>query len=480
MRDDIFDKPTEECGVFGVCNAPDLDVSSLTYFGLFALQHRGQESAGMAVMNDRKVSFHKGMGLVNEVFTPQILNQLNGDMAVGHVRYSTTGGSMPLNAQPIVSKYAKGTIAVAHNGNIINAYKIREEYEKEGAVFQTTNDSEVISYVIAKKRLETKSIEQAVKLMLDEIEGAYSIVIMSPTKMIAVRDKFGIRPLSIGKLKGAYFFASETVAFDAAGVEFVRDVKPGEVVYVKNGELYSIEGNEHCDGRTCVFEYIYFARPDSVIDGASVYETRKEAGKYLALEHPVEADVVFGVPDSGISAAIGYSIESKIPYEYGFIKNRYIARTFIQPTQLMRENAVKIKLNVQKSVVAGKRVIMVDDSIVRGTTSKRIVNLLKEAGAKEVHVRISSPPFLNPCFFGTDISSREHLIAVKHTIEEIRQMIGCDSLGFLSVENMYKIPIGAKCGFCAGCFTGEYPMHVPEDELEQYNISDFITEISAK
>jgi amidophosphoribosyltransferase len=334
--------------------------------------------------------------------------------------------------------------------------------------------------VIAKKRLETHSIEQAVKLMLDVIEGAYSIVIMSPTKMIAVRDKHGIRPLSIGKRDGAYFFASETVAFDAADVEFVRDVKPGEVVYVDNGELFSIEGNEHCDGKTCIFEYIYFARPDSVIDGASVYESRKEAGKYLAREYPVEADVVFGVPDSGISAAIGYSIESKIPYEYGFIKNRYIARTFIQPTQLMRENAVKIKLNVQKSVVAGKRVVMVDDSIVRGTTSKRIVTLLKEAGAKEVHVRISSPPFLNPCYFGTDISSREHLIAVKYTIEEIRQMIGCDSLGFLSVENTYKIPIDAKCGFCAGCFTGEYPMHVPEEEMEEYNISDFITEISAK
>ena len=480
MRDEIFDKVNEECGLFGIYNSDNLDISRITYFSLFALQHRGQESAGIAVMQNRILSIHKGMGLANEVFKPEILDQLKGDMAVGHCRYAANGSSMPLNAQPIVSKYSKGTVAVAHNGALINSHKLREEYEKNGAIFQTTSDAEIISYVIAKKRLTSKNIENAVKEMMQEIKGAYSLVVMSPTKMVAARDPHGIRPLCIGKLKNSYIFASETCALDAVDAEFIRDVNPGEVVYIKDGELHSLGGNKTEDGKTCIFEWIYFARPDSVIDGASVYEARKEAGKYLAYEHPVEADVVFGVPDSGIGAGVGYAIGSGIPYEYGFIKNRYIARTFIQPTQEMRERAVKIKLNVQKSVVNGKRVIMVDDSIVRGTTCKRIVTLLREAGATEVHVRISSPLFLHPCYFGTDISSREHLIATKHSVDEIKDIIGADSLGFLSVENMHKIPVGASCGFCDGCFTGKYPMDVPEEEIAAYKISDFIKEVGTK
>jgi len=450
----------EECGIFGIYDNDGLDAARTTYYALYALQHRGQESCGIAVNDNRTVVFHKGVGLVPDVFNEVILNHLKGQMAIGHCRYSTTGNSTIENAQPLVSKYIKGTLALAHNGNLINSQQLRRELELNGAIFQTTNDSEVIAYILAKERLRSSSIEEAVQRSMGVLKGAYSIVLMSPEKLIAARDPYGFRPLSIGKIKNSYVIASETCAFDAIGAEFVRDIDPGEIVVIGKQGISSIRTN--CTGRPnlCIFEFVYFARPDSVLEGASVYLARQEAGRYLAKEHPVEADVVIGVPDSGLDAALGYSKESGIPYGVGFIKNRYVGRTFIQSTQDQRDIAVKIKLNVLKAAVEGKRVILVDDSIVRGTTSKRIVSDLRAAGATEVHMRISSPPFLNPCYFGTDIDSKDKLIACKMSIEEIAKELGADSLGYLSIDNLRKIPVGANCDFCDGCFTGKYPMDV--------------------
>ncbi|MBZ4647063.1 MAG: amidophosphoribosyltransferase [Petroclostridium sp.] len=459
-----LDKLNEECGVFGIYDNDGHDCARLTYYGLYALQHRGQESCGIAVNDDGTIIYHKDMGLVPEVFNDVILNHLKGQIAVGHVRYSTTGASLRENAQPLVTKYVKGTLTVAHNGNLVNAAEIRSELEKSGAIFQTTIDSEVIAYLIARERVRCGSIEDAVAQMMKQVRGSYSLVVMSPRKLIGARDPYGIRPLSIGKLENSYILASETCALDSINAEFVRDVEPGEVVVIDKNGLRSLKSN--CIGRSnlCIFEFIYFARPDSIIEGASVYETRKEAGRILAKEHPVEADLVIGVPDSGVSAAVGYAEESGIPYGEGLIKNRYIGRTFIQPEQSQREKGVKIKLNVLKSSVEGKRIVMVDDSIVRGTTSGRIVQMLKDAGAKEVHMRISSPPFKWPCYFGTDIPSRKQLVASTHSIEEIRQIVGADSLGYLSIEGLSKMAIGARCGFCKACFSGEYPMEVPVEE----------------
>ena len=456
----------EECGVFGVFSPQTADVASTAYYGLFALQHRGQESCGIVVNDDGIFQSYKDTGLVNDVFTPQILAELGeGNMAVGHVRYGTTGGNDRSNAQPIVVNHIKGRMALAHNGNIVNCEQLRRELELEGSIFSTTSDTEVISYIITKERLKAPSIEQAVNQAMRRVKGAYSLVILSPSKLIAVRDAHGFRPLCYGKTAdGRYVVASESCALDAVSAQFVRDIRPGEILVFDQDGVRSI--TDHCgktDGSLCIFEYIYFARPDSVIDGCSVHNARMRAGAFLALEHPVQADVVIGVPDSGLDAAVGYAKQAGIPYEIGFIKNKYIGRTFIQPGQKSREDKVKIKLNPIADVVRGKRVVMIDDSIVRGTTSACIVKLLREEGAKEIHMRVSAPPFLNPCYYGTDIDSRENLIAAKHTVDEIAQIIGVDSLGYLSVESVKQIAKGLHgTGYCTACFDGEYPTEIPE------------------
>ena len=456
----------EECGVFGVFSPQTSDVASTAYYGLFALQHRGQESCGIVVNDDGIFQSYKDTGLVNDVFTPQILAKLGeGNMAVGHVRYGTTGGNDRSNAQPIVVNHIKGRMALAHNGNIVNCEQLRRELELEGSIFSTTSDTEVISYIITKERLKAPSIEQAVNQAMRRVKGAYSLVIMSPSKLIAVRDAHGFRPLCYGKTEdGRYVVASESCALDAVSAKFIRDIRPGEILVFDQNGARSI--TDHCgeaDGSLCVFEYIYFARPDSVIDGCSVHNARMRAGAFLALEHPVQADVVIGVPDSGLDAAVGYAKQAGIPYEIGFIKNKYIGRTFIQPGQKSREDKVKIKLNPIADVVRGKRIVMIDDSIVRGTTSARIVKLLREEGAKEIHMRVSAPPFLNPCYYGTDIDSRENLIAASHSVEEIAKIIGVDSLGYLSVESVKQIAKGLHgTGYCTACFDGAYPTEIPE------------------
>ena len=455
----------EECGVFGLYTHEPEAAAIHTYHALYALQHRGQESAGIAINDDGVISSHKDVGLVSEVFPPDVLQNLgSGTITVGHVRYATTGNKSRTNAQPLVINHVKGSMVLAHNGNLTNAAELREKLELSGAIFHTTSDTEVIAYTITAQRLTAPSIEEAVDAAMDIIQGAYSLVLMSSTKLIAARDPNGFRPLCIGTMEdGGYVFASESCALDAIGAHFLRDVEPGEIVIADGNGLRSIR--THCNGRKsslCVFEYIYFARPDSVIDGASVHEARLRAGAFLALEHPVQADIVIGVPDSGLDAAMGYARQSGIPYGIGFIKNKYIARTFIAPGQKSREDKVRIKLNPIASVVKGKRVVMIDDSIVRGTTSQRIVKLLRDAGAKEVHVRVSAPPFLHPCYFGTDIDSRDHLIACNHTTEEIAEIIGADSLGYLSVDSVHKLAVGCGCTFCDGCFTGNYPVAVPE------------------
>ena len=454
----------EECGIFGIYAKDGTNVASACYYGLYALQHRGQESCGIAVNDDGLIACHKDVGLINDVFTAEEIARLSeGQMSIGHTRYGTMGGSGRTNAQPLVVNHVKGCMALAHNGALTNAAELREELELQGSIFHMTSDTEVISYIITKERLTSGSIEEAVSRAMDRLKGAYSLVIMSPTKLIAVRDPHGFRPLCIGTLGENTVFASETCALDSVGAHFVRDVEPGEIVILdKNGMRSDRSHVGTAPKTTCIFEYLYFARPDSVIDGSSVHNARLRAGALLALEHPVQADVVIGVPDSGIDAAIGYARQSGIPYGIGLIKNKYIGRTFIQPTQSDRENKVRIKLNPVAEVVRGKRVVMVDDSIVRGTTSARIVRLLREAGAKEVHLRSSAPEFLNPCYFGTDIDSRENLIACNHTVEEIAQIIGVDSLGFLSREGVTKIPENSS-GFCAACFTGDYPCEPPKN-----------------
>lgn len=450
----------EECGVFAIYD-PDSDCARTTYYGLYALQHRGQESCGIAVNNNRDITHYKDMGLVNDVFNDEILTKLDGKMAVGHVRYSTTGESMRENAQPLVLRYIKGNIAIAHNGNLVNKDELAQELSVTGAIFQTTTDTEMIAYTIAKERLNSKSVEEAVEKTINHLVGAFSLIVMSPQKLIAARDPWGFRPLCMGKKGDAIVFASETCALDSVGAEFVRDIEPGEIVVVQDGKISTIRTHVGKKPHTmCIFEYLYFARPDSIIEGQSAHDSRMLAGKYLAQEFPVEADVVIGVPDSGLSAAMGYAKESGIPYDIGFVKNKYIGRTFIQPSQAMRENSVRIKLNVLKSTVEGKRVVMVDDSIVRGTTSKRIVSLLRHFGATEVHVRSSAPPFMFPCYFGTDVPSKDQLVACNYTMDGIKELIGADSIGFLSVDSLKKIIPNAKCQFCDGCFSGKYPVDV--------------------
>lgn len=461
----------EECGVFGVYSPVRSSLAGTVYYGLYALQHRGQESCGMVICDDGLFYSHKDLGLVNDVFTPEILSSLpDGNMAVGHVRYGTTGRTNRINCQPIEVNHLKGRLAIAHNGNISNAYELRSSLELAGAIFHTTSDTEIIAYIIIQERLTSPSIEAAVSKAVKRLDGAYSLVLMSAAKLIAVRDKYGMRPLCYGMTPdGTYIVASESCALSAVGAKFMRDILPGEIVVFDESGVHS--SKEHCNKcpeSFCVFEYIYFARPDSVINGVSVHGSRKRAGEILAKRHPVDADVVIGVPDSGLDAALGYSMVSGIPYGIGFIKNKYIGRTFISPGQSNRTNKVKIKLNPIAETVKGKRVIMIDDSIVRGTTSAQIVKLLRDAGASEVHMRVSSPPFLNPCYYGTDIDSRDNLIACHHSIDEIAKIIGADSLGYLPIEDLGELTCGR--GFCNACFSGNYPTSIPEitekDRLE--------------
>ena len=459
----------EECGVFGAYDMDGGDVAPSVYYGLFALQHRGQESCGIAVTDTygkRKVHFRKGLGLVNEVFDEEELGKLKGNLGVGHVRYSTAGGTRAENAQPLVLNYVKGTLVIAHNGNLTNAIELRHELEYTGAIFQTTIDSEVIAYHIARERLKVSKAEDAVRNAMKKIEGAYALVVSSPRKMIGARDPFGLKPLCIGKRENTYFLASESCAIAAVDAEFVRDVLPGEIVTItKDGIASDMSMAMPAEKQArCIFEYIYFARPDSYVDGVSVYNSRIMAGKILAQMHPAEADIVIGVPDSGNAAAMGFALESNIPYGVGFIKNSYVGRTFIKPKQSARESSVNIKLNALKEVVSGKRVVMVDDSIVRGTTSGHIVKMLKDAGATEVHVRISSPPFLFPCYFGTDVPSCDQLIAHDHTVSQICELIGADSLGYLDGERLPEL-IEGETGYCDACFSGNYPVEPPTEDI---------------
>ncbi len=455
----------EECGVFGAFSPNRCDLAGLTYHALYALQHRGQESAGIAINDDGVFSCHKDVGLVAEIFSPERLKALGeGNISVGHVRYSTTGTDSKRNAQPLRINHYKGQMALAHNGNLTNAFQLRRDLENRGSVFHTTTDTEVIAYVIVQERLSAGSIEEAVSAAMDRLEGAYAMVISSPSKLIAVRDPHGFRPLCMGKTPdGTVIFASETCALDAVGAAFIRDVDPGEVVTVSESGICT--DTRHCniaEKKLCVFEYIYFARPDSLIDGCSVHLARQRAGRFLAQEHPVEADVVIGVPDSGLDAAIGYSKQSGIPYGIGFVKNKYIGRTFISPEQQLREREVNIKLNPLRAAIEGKRVVLIDDSIVRGTTSRQIVTALRKAGAAEIHMRISAPPFVAACYYGTDIDSPDNLIANKHSVAEITEIIGADTLGYLSKEHLMCIAEQAT-GLCTSCFDGKYPTAVPND-----------------
>lgn len=455
----------EACGVFGIYAATPSDLAPLVYYGLHALQHRGQESAGIALNDDGVFRACRGLGLVSEALGQEKLRALGqGNIAVGHVRYATTGTDSLRNVQPLLISHHKGSMALAHNGNLTNALPLRDELERRGCIFHTTTDSEVIAYVIVGERLRCESIEAAVSAAMDVLQGAYSLVISSPAKLIAVRDPFGFRPLCLGRrADGAVVAASESCALDAVGAEFLRDVEPGELVTVDADGIHS--DRSHCDRvprRMCVFEYIYFARPDSVLDGASVCLARQRAGAFLAQEHPVDADVVVGVPDSGLDAAIGYARASGIPYAIGFTKNKYVGRTFIAPTQQEREAGVSLKLNPIRSVVSGKRVVLIDDSIVRGTTCRRTVALLRRAGATEIHMRVSAPPFIAPCWYGTDIDSADALIANHYSVPEIAALIGVDSLGYLSREHV-RLLAGEDAGFCTACFGGEYPTDAPKD-----------------
>lgn len=464
------DRLREECGVFGIYDLDGNDVASSIYYGLFALQHRGQESCGIAVSDTKgpkgRVRSIKEMGLLNEAFTQKDLEKLEGNIGVGHVRYSTAGSSTRENAQPLVLNYVKGTLALAHNGNLINAPELRHELEYSGAIFQTTIDSEVIAYHIARERLNCGTVEEAVGRAMEKLKGAYSLVIMSPRKLIGARDPYGFRPLCIGKRDNAYILASESCALDTIGAEYVRDVEPGEIVTIS--QAGGIESDKrHCIAKEkqarCVFEYIYFARPDSRFDGVSVYDSRILAGKYLAMDSPVEADLVVGVPESGNCAALGYSMQSGIPYGQAFVKNAYVGRTFIKPKQKNRESSVRVKLNAIREAVNGKRIVMIDDSIVRGTTSALIVNMLRDAGAAEVHVKVSAPPFLHPCYFGTDIPSEDQLIAHERSVEEIRRIVGADSLSYLEMKRLPELAQGRP--ICTACFSGDYPIAPPQEDI---------------
>ena len=452
----------EECGVFGLFSPKPIDAASLCYYGLFALQHRGQESCGIVINDDGLFASHKDLGLVSEVFSREKLQAFpKGFAAVAHTRYGTTGATNRNNCQPIEVNHQKGRMALAHNGNLANASALRTALELTGAIFHTTSDTETIAYIITKKRLKASSIEEALSQAMEELTGAYSLIVMSPQKLLCARDPYGFRPLCYGKRPdGTWVVASESCALEAAGAAFIRDVEPGEILVFSRKGVESRK--EHCGKKAkklCIFEYIYFARPDSVIEGVSVHAARRRSGEELAKVHPQEADLVIGVPDSGLDAALGYSAYSGIPYGIGLIKNKYIGRTFIAPDH--REDQVRIKLSAVAEEIKGKRIILVDDSIVRGTTSEQIVRLLREAGVKEIHMRISAPPFLFPCYYGTDIDSRENLIANHHTIEEIASIIGVDSLGYMPTDHLSKLT--GSDGYCHACFSGEYPTVIPEN-----------------
>ena len=452
-------------GVFGIIGQERANVASSVYYGLYALQHRGQESAGIVVNDDGVFSIHKDSGLVDDVFSKTTLDSLGyGDMAIGHVRYGTLGTKDKINAEPIVVNHVKGRLAIASSGTLVNKAELKHELELQGMIFHTTSDAEVISYVITKERITSSSIEEAATKALGKLQGGYCLLLMSPQKLIAARDPNGFHPLCYGQREdGQYVIASETCALDSVGATFVRELEPGEIVVFSKKGIKSIK--DHCGTKPealCVFEYVYTSRPDSVIAECSVHNARKRAGALLAKAHPVEADVVVGVPDSGLDAALGYSQESGIPYGIGLIKNKYIGRTFIAPGQDVREDKVKIKLNPVSATVKGKRVVIVDDSIVRGTTCAKLVRLLRNAGAVEVHLRSSAPPFINPCYYGTDIDSKDALIACNHTIDEITKITGADSLGYLRLEDVTKIAEGSTCkGYCTACFDGNYPTEKP-------------------
>lgn len=455
----------EECGVFGIYDLDGNEVAPSIYYGLTSLQHRGQEACGMAVSDTNgpigNVKYHKDLGLVSEVLKEDTIRKMNGDIGIGHVRYSTTGASVAENAQPLVLSYIKGSLALAHNGNLVNTHELKWELIQSGAIFHTTTDSEVIAFYIARERVHSKTVEEAVLKTAKKIKGAYGLVIMSPRKLIGVRDPYGLKPLCLGKRGNAYVLASESCALTSVGAEFIRDIEPGEMVTITRDGVKSDMSLAGAKRAHCVFEYIYFARLDSTIDGVKVYDARIRGGKSLAKSYPVEADLVTGVPESGVPAAKGFSEESGIPFGFAFYKNSYIGRTFIKPTQKERESSVHLKLSVLESVVKDKRIVLVDDSIVRGTTIANLIRMLKDAGAKEVHVRISSPPFLHPCYFGTDVPSNDQLIAARHSTEEICQMIGADSLGYMQSDYLEGMAGGLP--ICKACFDGNYPMEIPDE-----------------
>lgn len=459
----------EECGVFGIYDLDGNDVAPSIYYGLTSLQHRGQEACGMAVSDTMgpigNVKYHKDLGLVSEVLKEETIRKMSGDIGIGHVRYSTTGASVAENAQPLVLSYIKGSLALAHNGNLVNTHELKWELIQNGAIFHTTTDSEVIAFYVAKERVHSKTVEEAVLKTAEKIKGAYGLVIMSPRKLIGVRDPYGLRPLCLGKRNNAYVLASESCALTSVGAEFIRDIAPGEMITISRDGIksdMSLAGKKHAH---CVFEYIYFARLDSTLDGVKIYDARIRGGKSLAKSYPVEADLVTGVPESGLPAAKGFSEESGIPFGFAFYKNSYIGRTFIKPTQKERESSVHLKLSVLESVVKDKRIVLVDDSIVRGTTIANLIKMLKEAGAREVHVRISSPPFLHPCYFGTDVPSNDQLIAARYSTEEICKRIGADSLGYMEIEYLEGMAGGLP--ICKACFDGNYPMDIPEENNAQ-------------
>lgn len=467
-RSDIFDTLKEECGVFGVFGHPE--AASLSYYGLHALQHRGEESAGICVTDGEQFNYHRGMGLVKEVFDRDKLSSLPGNRSIGHVRYSTSGDSRLTNAQPLIFKYRDGDLAVATNGNIVNAPQIRRELEQAGSIFQTTSDTEVIAHLIARS---SKEFIEAAKDALRQLVGGFAFLLMTNNKLIVASDPYGLRPLTMGRLVDAYLFSSETCAFEVVGAEIIRDILPGELLVLDENGLREDRYAEPQRKALCAMEYIYFSRPDSELNGANLHRARKQMGQVLAQESFVDADVVTGVPDSSISAAIGYAEQTGIPYELGLIKNKYTGRTFIQPSQELREQGVKMKLSAVRGVVEGKRVVMIDDSIVRGTTSRRIVNLLREAGATEVHVRITSPPFKNPCFYGIDTPDRAELIASFKSVEEIRQEINADSLQFLTPDGLIRAVGGFnqgdyKGGLCMACFDNDYPTQTDFDGEEKF------------
>jgi amidophosphoribosyltransferase len=460
IYDAELDKFKEECGVFGIYSNDNLDVARLSFYGMYALQHRGEESSGIAVNDNGTIFHHKDMGLISEVFNDVILNHLKGQSAIGHVRSSLAGSNTRENVQPMSVKYKSGQMSLAHNGSLLNASELRGSMEEYGAIFQTTSDTEVVANLISRYSVLNKNIDEILVKVTEDIKGSYAMTILTPEQLIGIRDPLGIRPLCIGMIENSYVIASESSALDAVGASFLRDVNPGEIVIIDKKGLRSIKAQQSSESRLCIFEFVYFARPDSSIDGASVHHARVEAGRILAREHPVEADLVIGAPDGGLNAALGFSRETGIPYGQGLLKNKYVGRTFILPEQEQRETGVRIKFNAMRDEIEGKRIVMVDDSIVRGTTTMRIVQLLKKAGAKEVHMRVSSPPCKFPCQYGIDISSSEQLVASTYSEDEIRRMIGADSLGYLSLEGLLKTPKGSKCGFCTACFSGDYPIKI--------------------